>query len=246
MAAVRGRIEPVPRRIRGFLGRDLVFDTTAARYVWEVPYYPQYYVPLADVTPGVLRDDDHPQRVQFGPSRIFSLVSGSATADSAARVFDAGGGAVAGLVKFDWDALAWFEEDEPIYGHPRNPYARVDALRSHRHVTVAIDGVKLADTVSPVLLFETGLPTRYYIDRTDVAFEHLTRTTTRTLCPYKGVTSGYWSARVGETVHADLAWTYEAPLPAVAPITNLIAFYNEKVDITVDGLALARPRTHLG
>jgi len=76
-------------------------------------------------------------------------------------------------VRFEWDRLSWFEEDEPIWGHPRNPYVRVDALRSHRHVTVALDGVLLADTHSPVLLFETGLPTRYYIDRTDVAFEHL-------------------------------------------------------------------------
>lgn len=246
IAAVRGRIEPSPRRVRGFLGHDLVFDTTAARYVWEVPYYPQYYVPLADVVPGVLRDDDHPQRVQFGPSRVFSLVTPSRTVEGAARVFDAGDAAVAGLVKFEWDALSWFEEDEPIYGHPRNPYARVDALRSHRHVSVALDGVPLADTGSPVLLFETGLPTRYYIDRTDIAFEHLERTDTRTLCPYKGVTSGYWSVRVGDAVHADLAWTYEAPLPAVAPIANLVAFYNEKVDITVDGVPLARPKTHFG
>ena len=245
-AAARGRIEPVPRRVRGFLGEHVIFDTTAARYVWEVPYYPQYYIPLADVVPGVLRDDEHPQRVQFGPSRMFSLVAGSRTVEAAARVFDDGDGVVAGLVKFTWDAVSWFEEDEPIYGHPRNPYARVDALRSHRRVTVALDGVTIADTGCPVLLFETGLPTRFYIDRTDVAFEHLERTATRTLCPYKGVTSGYWSVLTGETVHADLAWSYEAPLPAVAPIANLVAFYNEKVDITVDGVALARPQTHFG
>jgi len=244
MAAARGRIERSPRRVRGFLGTELVFDTTAARYVWEVPYYPQYYIPLADVTPGVLRDDGHPQRVQFGPSHTFSVVAGSRTAASAARVFDEGDGVVAGLVKFDWDALSWFEEDEPIYGHPRNPYARVDALRSHRHVTVTLDGVTLADTHSPVLLFETGLPTRYYLDRTDVAFDNLEPSGTQTLCPYKGVTSGYWSVRVGDTVHDDLAWTYEAPLPAVGPIANLIAFYNEKVDITVDGVQVGRPRTH--
>jgi len=245
-AAVRGRIEPVPRRVRGFVGEQLIFDTTAARYVWEVPYYPQYYIPLADVVPGVLRDDEHPQRVQFGASRMFSLTAGSTTVEAAARVFDAGDGVVAGLVKFAWDALSWFEEDEPIYGHPRNPYARVDALRSHRHVTVALDGVTVADTACPVLLFETGLPTRYYIDRTDIAFDHLERTATQTLCPYKGVTSAYWSVRVGETVHADLAWSYEAPLPAVGPIANLVAFYNEKVDITVDGVPLARPQTHFG
>ncbi|BBX05169.1 hypothetical protein BST36_13550 [Mycolicibacterium moriokaense] len=218
-AADRGRVEPSPRRVRGFLGTQLVFDTIAARYVWEVPYYPQYYIPLSDVRADVLRE---------------SLPS--------ARVFD--DGPFAGLVRFRWDTLSWFEEDEPIYGHPRNPYARVDALRSHRHVTVALDGVVLADTHTPVLLFETGLPTRYYIDRTDVAFEHLERSTTQTLCPYKGVTSGYWSVRVADALVPDLAWTYETPLPAVAPIANLVAFYNEKVDITVDGVQLARPSTH--
>ncbi len=243
-AAARGRVEPSPRRVRGFLGSELVFDTTAARYVWEVPYYPQYYIPLADVRPEFLRDEDHPQRVQFGPSRTFALVGASETSSSAVRVFDAGEGPVAGLVRFEWAALTWCEEDEPIYGHPRNPYVRVDALRSHRHVTVELDGVLLADTANPVLLFETGLPTRYYIDRTDVAFEHLEPSDTQTLCPYKGVTSGYWSVRVGDTLRADLAWTYNTPLPAVAAIANMVAFYNEKLDITVDGVPLGRPRTH--
>ncbi|MDG4665965.1 DUF427 domain-containing protein [Mycobacterium sp. 236(2023)] len=245
MAAARGRVEPAPRRVRGFLGHQLVFDTTSARYVWEVPYYPQYYIPRSDVVDGVLRDDEHPLRVQFGAARRFSLAGdGGVVVPSAARVFDDDAGAVAGLVRFEWNSLSWFEEDEPIFGHPRNPYARVDALRSHRHVTVTLDGVTLADTRSPVLLFETGLPTRYYIDRTDVAFEHLVPTDTETLCPYKGVTSGYWSVRVGDTEYADLAWTYETPLPAVGPITNLVAFYNEKVDIRVDGVEVPRPRTH--
>ena len=219
MAADRGRIEPAPRRVRGFRGSEPVFDTTSARYVWEVPYYPQYYIPVADVRADVLRDGRR-----------------------GARVFDEG--PFAGLVRFRWDTLAWFEEDEPIFGHPRNPYVRVDALRSHRHVTVALDGVELADTVCPVMLFETGLPTRYYIDRTDVAFEHLEPSITQTLCPYKGVTSAYWSVRVREETAADLAWTYETPLPAVAPIANMVAFYNENVDITVDGVQLARPKTH--
>jgi uncharacterized protein (DUF427 family) len=218
MAAVRGRIEPSPRRVRGFLGSELVFDTTSARYVWEVPYYPQYYIPLSDVRADILGDIP------------------------AARVFD--DGAHAGHVRFRWDTLDWFEEDEPIYGHPRNPYSRVDALRSHRHIAVALDGVQLAETRCPVLLFETGLPTRYYIDRTDVTFEHLEPSTTQTLCPYKGVTSGYWSARVADGLVADLAWTYATPLPAVASIANMIAFYNEKVDIAVDGVQLARPNTH--
>jgi uncharacterized protein (DUF427 family) len=245
MAATRGRVEPCPRRIRGFLDGTLAVDTTAARYVWEVPYYPQYYVPLADVRPGVLRDEGHPQTVQFGPSRTCAVVGPSSESPSAARVFDDGDGVVAGLVRFDWDALTWFEEDEPVFGHPRNPYSRVDALRSHRHVVVSLGGDTLADTTSPVMLFETGLPTRFYVDRTDVVWDHLVASDTVTLCPYKGVTSGYWSAHTGGTVVENVAWTYDAPLPAVGAIATLIAFYNEKVDITVDGRPLPRPRTHL-
>lgn len=244
-ATARGRVEPAPRRVRGFLGTELVFDTIAARYVWEIPYYPAYYVPLADVRTEFLRDEDHPQQVQFGPSRLHSLVGAGQVHESAARVFDAGSDSpVAGTVRFEWDALRWFEEDEPIYVHPRSPYARVDALRSGRHVRVELDGVVLADTRSPVMLFETGLPTRYYIDPTDIAFEHLEPSSTQTVCPYKGTTSGYWSVRVGDALHADLAWTYHYPVPAVGQIAGLVAFYNEKLDIAVDGVALPRPQTH--
>jgi uncharacterized protein (DUF427 family) len=109
---------------------------------------------------------------------------------------------------------------------------------------VRLDDVVLADTVAPVLLFETGLPTRYYIDYSDVAFEHLEPSDTQTLCPYKGTTSGYWSVRTADTLHPDLAWTYHYPLPAVAPIAGLVAFYNEKLDVVVDGFSLTRPKTH--
>ena len=243
MAAARGRVEPAPRRVRGYLGHELVFDTTSARYVWEVPYYPQYYIPLADVRGEFLKDENHPQTVQFGRSRPHSLVGDGQSHDSAARVFD-GDGPVAGLVRFEWDKLRWLEEDEPIYGHPRNPYARVDALRSHRRVRVQLDGVVLADTATPVMLFETGLPTRYYIDASDIAFEHLEPSPTQTLCPYKGTTSGYWSVRAGDALHLDLAWTYHYPLPAVTPIAGMVAFYNEKLDIIVDDVELKRPQTH--
>jgi uncharacterized protein (DUF427 family) len=245
MAAERGRVEPAPRRVRGYVDGELIFDTTEARYVWEVPYYPLYYIPLRDVHAEYLIDDNRSGNSQFGHSKVDSITTSSATAKSAARVFDADGGSpVAGYVRFDWNSVEWFEEDERIVGHPRNPYVRVDALRSHRHVKVELDGVVLADTTSPVLLFETGLPTRYYIDRTDVAFEHLTPTGTETLCPYKGTTSGYWSVSVGDAVHADLAWTYLYPLPPVSPIAGLVAFYNEKLDIAVDGVRLPRPKTH--
>src|SRR5215470_243429 len=243
MAAERGRIEPAPRRVRGYFGNTLVFDTTRARYVWETPYYPQYYIPISDVRMKHLLDENHPQRLQFGPSRLHSLTTGRGNRTAAARVYDTDGdGPVAGYVRFEWDALDWFEEDEQVIGHPRNPYVRVDALRSHRHVE--IDGVALAETHDPVLLFETGLPTRYYIDRTDVSFEHLDASNTQSICPYKGITSRYWSARVGDTLHADIAWTYEYPMSQVTSIAGLIAFYNEKLDIFLDGQKLPRPPTH--
>ena len=148
-------------------------------------------------------------------------------------------------MRFEWDALdAWFEEDEEVFVHPRNPYSRVDALRSTRAVRVELEGVLLAESSSPVLVFETGLPTRYYLNRTEVNFEHLAPSATVTACPYKGKTTGYWSVRIGETVYPDLAWAYDFPTRQLLPIAGLIAFYNEKVDILIDGRPVDRPVTH--
>jgi uncharacterized protein (DUF427 family) len=192
-----------------------------------------------------LIDDDHPQRLQLGPSRLHSLKTDRRSRKAAARVYDTNGdGPVAGYVRFEWETLDWFEEDERIMGHPRNPYVRVDALRSHRNVRVAIEGVVLAETRSPVMLFETGLPTRYYFDRTDVDFARLEPSNTQSVCAYKGITSGYWSARIGDAVHSDIAWTYDYPTRQVAAIAGLIAFYHEIVDTFLDRDKLPRPRTH--
>jgi uncharacterized protein (DUF427 family) len=155
---------------------------------------------------------------------------------------------IAGLsstVRFDWAAMdAWFEEDEQVFVHPRSPYVRVDALRSNRPVRVELEGVVLADARSSVMVFETGLPTRYYLSRTEVDFGHLIPTGTVTSCPYKGMTTGYWSVRAGGTVHKDLAWAYDFPTRQLLPIAGLIAFYNERVDLVLDGQRLERPKTH--
>ena len=135
-------------------------------------------------------------------------------------------------MRFDWAALdTWLEEDEQVFVHPRNPYVRVDALRSTRNVRVELDGVLLGESASPIMVFETGLPTRYSINKTEIHFEHLLPTDTVTECPYKGTTSGYWSVRVGDVIYPDLAWSYEFPTRQLLPIAGLIAFYNEKVDI---------------
>ena len=240
------RIEPVPRRIRAFLAGEQVLDTRRARYVWEWPFYPQYYIPVADVDRGLLIDEQRTEQSRRGTARLHGLRVGETSRPSCARLY--GDDALPGLadtVRFDWAALdGWFEEDEQVFVHPRNPYARVDALRSTRRVRVELDGVVLAESTSPVLVFETGLPTRYYLNRTDVNFGHLVPSATTTACPYKGRTSGYWSVRVDDTVHPDLAWSYDFPTGALLPIAGLIAFYNEKVDLTVDGERLGRPRTH--
>jgi uncharacterized protein (DUF427 family) len=239
-------IEPVPRRVRAYLGDALVFDTTKALYVWEWPNYPQYYIPLGDINTDLLVDEDHPQRLKRGTARRHGLQVGEISRPSSASVYgeDAMPG-LAGMVRFDWAALdAWFEEDEEVFVHPRNPYTRVDALRSTRRVRVELDGVVLADSSSPVMVFETGLPTRYYLNRTEVNFTHLVPTETETACPYKGRTSGYWSVRIGDDVHQDLAWSYVFPTRDLLPITGLIAFYNEKVDTFVDDEPIPRPVTH--
>jgi len=240
------RVEPVPRRIRALLGGQVVLDTTSAVYVWDWPFYPQYCIPAADVNRDLLVDEQRVQRLRHGTARRHGLRAGEISRPGTARVYtDEAIGGLAGMARFDWDALdAWFEEDEQVFVHPRNPYTRVDALRSTRAVRIELGGVTLAESSSPVMLFETGLPTRYYLNRTEVNFEHLVPTGTITACPYKGKTSGYWSVRAGAEVHQDLAWAYDFPTCQVRPIAGLIAFYNEKVDVIVDGNRLTRPITH--
>ena len=238
-------IEPVPRRIRAVLAGEVVLDTTSARYVWEWPFYPQYYVPLDDVRPDLLVDEGRTQHLHRGTARVRGLRVGDVEREGVARLFgdDALEG-LAGTVRFDWDALdAWYEEDEQVFVHPRNPYARVDALRSTRKVRVELAGTVLAESSSPVLVFETGLPTRYYLNRTEVDFNHLVPSDTVTACPYKGTTSAYWSVRTGSDLVPDLAWAYDFPTLALQPIAGLVAFYNE-VDLFVDDVPLERPATH--
>ena len=239
-------VEPAPRRIRGVLGGETVFDTTQARYVWEWPYYPQYYIPLEDVRRDLLVPEGKTQASGRGPVELYGLRIHDVERSRAVKVHaESQTNGLSGTVRFDWDALdAWFEEDEQVFVHPRSPYVRVDAVRSTRPVRIELDGAVLAESPSPVMVFETGLPTRYYLDRTEINLDYLTPTGTVTACPYKGTTSGYWSIRVGETVHPDLAWAYDFPTRQLLPIAGLVAFYNEKVDVFLDGRQLERPKTH--
>ncbi|HEX6967419.1 MAG TPA: DUF427 domain-containing protein [Micromonosporaceae bacterium] len=238
--------EPVPRRIRAVLADQVVLDTTSARYVWEWPYYPQYYIPIADVTPNALVDERRTERLDGGTVHRYGLRAGEILRPSCVAVYtDDSRPGLAGMVRFDWNGPdAWFEEDEEVFVHPRNPYTRVDAVRSTRHIRVELDGVTLAESRSPVMVFETGLPTRYYLNRLEVNLAHLVPTDTITACPYKGRTTGYWSARIGDRIYRDLAWSYGFPTAQLQAIAGLIAFYNEKVDMFVNGRPVARPSTH--
>lgn len=242
------QIAPVPRRIRAVLNGRTVLDTTSALYVWEHPSYPQYYVPVADIDAEVLVDEHVKQKLSRGTAHRHGLTVGGVTRPGALRIYDQT--AITGLAqtaRFEWSALdQWYEEDEQVFVHPRDPYTRVDAIRSTRGIKIHLDGVLLADSSCPVLVFETGLPTRYYLNRTDVRYAHLTSSGTVTECPYKGTTSDYWSAQIGKHSYPDIAWAYDFPTRQLLPIAGLVAFYNEKVDVTFDGTLLNRPATQVG
>lgn len=147
-------------------------------------------------------------------------------------------------VAFYWaSADAWYEEDDEVFRHPRDPYHRVDVLNSARHVQVrATCRLLVAESRRPRLLFETGLPVRYYLPKLDVRLDLLVPSPTRTRCPYKGE-AVYWSVRNGGELQQDIVWSYPAPIPETPKIENLLAFYNEKTDIVVDGIPQERPVT---
>lgn len=241
----RVRIESGAKRVRAYLGAEVVVDTTRPVLVWEVPYYPAYYFPAADVRTDLLEPDGgvahSPSR---GEGRTFTVRAGGKEARGAAlRYEDSPIEELCDLIRFDWDAMdAWFEEDEEVFTHPRDPYTRVDILPSSRQVRVEVDGVTVAESASPRLLFETGLPVRYYLPKTHVRMDMLTPTDSESHCPYKGPAE-WWSVRVADSLHKDLAWSYRIPLPESQKIAGLVAFYNEKVDIYVDGVRQERPST---
>jgi uncharacterized protein (DUF427 family) len=238
------RIETNPKWIRGMIGGRTVIDSRRSQFVWEHRYYPAWFFPIEEID-GVLRANGSTHHHdQLGDATHFDLVVGARTiANAAWRHLDSPIEVVRDLVRLDFAALeGWFEEDVEVFVHPRSPEVRVDALTSSRHVVVSIDGEVIADSSSATLLFETGLPTRFYLPKNDVRMDLLAPTTSETACPYKGWAQ-YWNVTVDGTTHADLAWGYRTPLPESEAIAGLVCFYNEKVDIAVDGLALDRPTT---
>ncbi|MFF8933539.1 DUF427 domain-containing protein [Streptomyces paradoxus] len=240
--------EPSERWVRGRKGDVTVVDSRHPVLVWE-PHLPvpQYVFPREDVRTDLLRPAASPPTGAHTGSRIFyDLDTGGEVRPNAAWTFPADD--LAGHIAFEWFLRTdtgldhWYEEDEEIFIHPRDPHKRVDALPSSRHVRVEIDGQVVAESQDPVLLFETSLPTRYYLPREDVRLDLFDATDHHTGCPYKG-TASYWSLRGEADVPPNLVWTYPEPLPAVAAIRGRVAFFNEVIDITLDGERLERPDT---
>ncbi|MGZ3144672.1 DUF427 domain-containing protein [Lentzea chajnantorensis] len=240
----RVRVEHSAKRVRTYSGGELVADTTAPRLVWEIPHYPAYYLPLASVRAELRPTGETRHSPSRGEGVLHDVVTRGGVAEGAALTYP--GSPVEelrDLVRFEFAAMdEWLEEDEPVYVHPRDPYTRVDVLNSSRHVRVALNGVTLAASAQPRVLFETGLPPRYYLPLSDVRFDLLRPSATQTRCPYKG-TATYWSVEVGGVLHEDLAWIYRTPLPESQKVAGLACFYSEKVDLHLDGELQERPKS---
>ncbi len=179
-----------------------------------------------------------------GTASLNTITVGDRSLEHAARVWNESKiDEVASHVSFDRSAMdAWFEEDEEVYVHARDPYTRIDVLPSSRTIRVEVDGVVVAESNRSSFLFETGLPVRYYLPKTDVDFEYLEPTDTSTACPYKG-TARYWSVNTTGTTHHDVAWGYDTPLQESQDVAGLVAFYNEKLDIYIDDVLESKPKT---
>ena len=236
-------VEPTQRRIRVRLNGAVVADSSRAQLLIEYGRgrLPTYYLPRDDVRPEALADAG----VGADGGLVWTVRAGGAQVAAAAWEHPSPTGdlaALAGHVTFSWRELEWFEEDERVVVHARDPHHRVDTLRSSRRVDVHVAGERVASSVRPLLLFETTLPTRFYLPFEDVRTELLEASDLVTICPYKG-TARYWSVRVGGILEPDLAWSYPDPITENPKIKDLLCFFNERVDIVVDGTKLVRPQT---
>lgn len=230
-------LEPTDRWIRVRLGDELIADTQRAQLLIDYGpgVLPTYLIPVDDVRTACLAD----REVAADGTVTWCVRAGGRTARRGAYATSSG---PAGHISFRWDTLEWYEEDERVVAHARDPHKRVDVVRSSRHVRVEIAGVTVADSHRPTLLFETMLPARFYLPRDDVRTDLLVPSDHTSICPYKGVAS-YWSVHANGTVAPDVVWSYREPIPENPRIRDLFCFFNERVDVKVDGRRLARAWT---
>lgn len=236
-------LEDSPRWVRGTFAGEAVVSSRRAKLLHETGLLPVYYFPRDDVRMDLLVATEHRTHCPLkGEASYFSIHVGDAVAENAIWTYPdpiSGAAPLKNLVAFYWRKIDhWYEEDEEVFVHARDPYHRIDILPSSRHVTISVDGRVLADTTRPRVLFETGLPPRFYVPREDVRMDLLSQSEAQTQCPYKG-TASYWSLEGSD----DLVWCYEDPIAEAAGVKGLLAFFNERVDLDVDGERQERPKT---
>lgn len=239
--------EDSPRRVRVVFNGETVADSRRVKLLHETAHLPVYYFPEQDVRMDLLTPTAHQTHCPVkGDASYWNIVVGERGAENAVWSYPEpleGAPPLGGYLAFYWDRVdRWLEEDEEVFVHPRDPYHRIDVIRSSRHVAVSLNGELLAESRRPRLLFETGLPVRYYLPEEDVRHDMLVASESLSRCPYKG-TATYWSVKIGDELATDLVWSYSSPNSAVAGIAGLLCFYNERADLIVDGELQSRPRT---
>jgi len=235
-------LEPTPKRLRVVVGGETIADSRSAFMLHETGHQPVYYLPVADLRSSVLEPSDRVTRCpKKGEASYWTIRAGESVVEAGAWYYPEplpGAEWLRDLVAFYFDRMDhWYEEDEEIFVHPRDPYHRVDVVGSDRVVRVSLAGSVLAESSRALALFETGLPPRWYMPREDVAAV-LEPSDTVTRCPYKGE-AGYYSVDGVK----DLVWYYEQPFAEVGRIAGLVCFFNEKVDLQLDGELVQRPET---
>jgi uncharacterized protein (DUF427 family) len=229
------RWESANRRVRAEVRGVVIADSLAPVLIWLRRYPTNYAVPREHVRMDLLREAVCEDDCQWFDAELEGEVI--------ERIgwVPQGVPELASHIVLDWTAVdRWLEEDEVVLGHPRDPYTRCDPIHSTRHVQVRIDGTLVADSTRSVMLFETGLPTRYYLPADDVRVDLLEPSTHTSFCPYKGRAS-YHSVRVGEKVSENIVWYYREPFDEVSKIRDLLAFYDEQVEVTIDGVVQPQP-----
>lgn len=236
---------PSPKWLRVVFGGEVIADSKQTILLRESGKLPVYYFPRKDVNMDFLIPPEATNQEQptLWTVKVGQVVAKNAAWDYARTASQSVTG-LEGYITFKWDKMdAWFEEDEQIFVHPRDPYKRVDALPSSRHVRLVIAGETVADSHRPVLLFETGLLPRYYLPKMDFRFDFLVPSDKQTRCPYKG-TAFYYSVKVGDTLVENVVWYYPFPTLEVASIKNMLSFFTEKLDtVYVDGEQLTPQET---
>ena len=236
-------LEESPKWIRARVGGETVIDSRRPRILHEHARLPVFYFLHEDVRSDLLRPSGRTEEDPVkGQQRMLTLEAGGQVAEDAAWTFH-GEPFLDGLLGFRWSAMdEWLEEEEPLFGHTRDPYSRIDVRETSRHVRVSVDGEPLAETRRAKALFEAGLPPRWYMPADDVRQELLEPSDKQTTCAYKGFAS-YWHVRVGDRLEEDLVWTYRDPLHDALPVKDMLAFFNERVELEVDGVREQPPKT---